>query len=140
MPNYRTGWPDSLHGSRLQHLTGTAYPAVPTGTFLALYSKMPLSDGTGGVEVTGTRPAITLGAPLTDYNNRQYITNAAAVNGIVLTNTSPCQVVGFGIAGAATAGTVYYNDRLPSSFQVAAGGTVNIPATGIKVYAEPPTI
>lgn len=139
MPTYRTGYPDTLHSSRLQHLTGTAYPAVPTGLFLALFTKMPLSDGTGAVEVTGTRPSITLGAPIMDYNSRQYITNASPISA-TLVNASAGQIVGFGIFGAATGGTLYYADRLPSSFQVSAGQAVTIPANGIKVYAEPPTI
>lgn len=140
MANARTGFVDAYHNSRLTHITGTSYPANPVGTFLALFmGKMPLSDGTGGTEVTGTRPAITLGAPQTDFNNRAYITHAAGVNNITLTNTSAGEVVGFGIFAANSGGTPIYTGALPP-FQAQAGATVSIPAGTVKLYAEPPTI
>lgn len=140
MATKRAGFVDSFHNSRLTHITGTVYPANPAGTFLALYAgSMPVSDGTGGTEVTGTRPAITLGAPQTDFNGRAYITHAAAVSSITLTNTSPAEVVGFGIFAANSGGTPIYVDRMPAPFQVAAGATISIPAGAVKLYAEPPS-
>lgn len=140
MPTLRTGFIDSYHASRLNHLKNTAYPAALTTAYLALYAgSMPLSDGTGGTEVTGTRQAITFGSPATDTAGRQYITNTSAITQ-TLTNTSPATLVGFGIQAASTGGTPVYVDRLPSPFQVAAGAIVTIPVGGIKVYAEPPTI
>lgn len=139
MPTPRAGWLDTMQQSRLQHLTGSTYPSAPGGTYLALFSKMPLSDGSGGVEVTGTRPSITLSAPVTDANGRHYATNASAINSIALANASAAQVVGFGIYSAATGGTLYYADRLPP-FQVSAGQTISVYAGQIKVYAEPPTV
>jgi hypothetical protein len=135
----RTGFPDSLHDSRLTHITGTSYPANPAGTFLGLYmGKMPDSSGTGGAEATGTRPAITLGAPQSDFNNRRYITHAAAVSA-TLTNTSPGEIVGFGIYAAATGGTPIYTGPL-GPFQAQVAATVTIPAGAVRMYAEPPTI
>ena len=139
MPTKRTGFIDSYHQSRLQHLTGTSYPANPTGTFLALYiSAMPASDGSGGTEATGTRPAITFGAPATDGNGRYYMSNSSAISNITLQNTSAGEVVGFGIFAASTGGAPLYMDRLPP-FQVQAGATITIAANAVKVYAEPPS-
>jgi hypothetical protein len=140
MATSRTGFTDTYHSSRLNHLKNTAYPAALTSAFLALYiGSLPLSDGTGGTEATGTRQAITFGSPVTDGNGRQYIANTSAITQ-TLTTTAPGTLVGFGIQAASTGGTPVYIDRLPSPFQVAAGASVTIPVGGIKVYAEPKTI
>ena len=131
MATKRTGWTDGQQSSRLN--LGSV--------FLALYAgSIPDSSGAGGTEVSpATRPAITFGAVAQDVNGRHYQDNNA-VNNIVLTNTTPAHLVGFGICTAATGATVIYLDRLRSSFQVAAGATVSMPAGAIRVYAEPPTI
>lgn len=140
MPTSRTGFVDTYHDARLTHITGTSYPANPAGTFLALYmGKMPDSSGSGGTEVTGTRPAITLGAPASDFNNRRYVTHASAVSSITLTNTSAGEIVGFGIYAANSGGTPIYTGPL-APMQVAAGATITIPAGTVKMFAEPPTI
>lgn len=138
MPTKRSGFIDSFHNSRLTHLTGTSYPANPAGTYLALYiGALPLSDGTGGTEATGTRPAITLGSPATDGNGRYYITHAASVSA-TLTNSGAGEIVGFGLFAAATGGTPIYVDRLPP-FQVQANAAVTIPAGAVRIFAEPAT-
>ena len=131
MATKRTGWTDSQQSSRL----------TLGSVFLALYAgSMPVSDGTGGNEVSpASRPAITFGAVAQDGNGRHYQDNNA-VSGITLTNTTAAHLVGFGICTAATGATVIYLDRLKSSFQVSAGQTITIPAGAIRVYAEPPTI
>lgn len=139
----RAGFIDSYHGSRVNHLTGTAYPAAPATIYLGLYlGQMPKSDGTGGTEVSpATRPTLTLGAAQFDVNGRQYITNAAAITGITLTNTSAGEIVGFGVFSATSGGTPIYIDRFQTAaFQVQIGQTISIPAGGIKVFAEPPTL
>src|SRR5579859_774145 len=141
MPNARTGFNDTYHQSRINHLAGTSYPAAPTNLYLGLYmGAMPNSAGTGGTEVSpATRPGITLAAPTTDSNNRYYVTHSAAVSSITLTNTAAGEIVGFGLFSATSGGTPIYFDRLPP-FQVTAGQTISIPAGTVKVYAEPPTI
>lgn len=140
MATTRTGFVDSYHASRLTHLTGTSYPSNPVGTYLGLYmGNLPNSAGSGGTEVTGTRPAITLGSPTNDFNTRQYITHASAVSSITLTNTAAGEIVGFGIFAASSGGTPIYIDKLPP-MQVTAGATVTIPAGVVRIYAEPPTI
>lgn len=141
MPTSRSGHPDTIQVSRLNHLKGTTYPAAPGATYLALYAgSLPLSDGSGGNEISpATRPAITFGSISTDGNGRHYMTNNA-VNNITLTNTSAAEIVGFGICSANSGGTPLYFDRLPGGFQVAAGATITIPAGMIKIFAEPPTI
>jgi hypothetical protein len=142
MPNTRRGFIDSYHSSRLTHLTGTSYPASPTTIYLGVYAgKLPLSDGSSGSEISpATRSTLTLGSTQTDANGRQYITNASAITGIVLTNTSPATVVGYGIFTANSGGTPIYVDILPDPFQVSVGQTISIPAGAIRVYAEPPTL
>lgn len=130
MPTNRAGWVDSQQSARL------------SGTFfLAIYGgQLPLSDGSGGVEVSpASRPAITFGAVTQDANGRHYQANNA-VNGIVLTNNNPTWINGFGICSAATGATVVYLDKLPTPFQVMKLATINIPAGAIRMYAEPPTI
>lgn len=142
MPNTRRGFIDSYHDSRLTHLKNTAYPTALTSTFLGLFAgNIPLSDGSGGTEVSpATRPGITFGSLTTDPSGRKYMTNSSAITGIVLTNTSPAEIIGFGIFSANSGGTPVYVDVLPAPFQVSAGQTISIPAGGIRVYAEPPTL
>src|SRR5579872_1030267 len=132
----RTGHLDTLHQSRINWFTGTAYPAVPAGFFLALFTKLPLSDGTAGVEVTGTRVAITFAAATQDANGRWYIANSAPVVCNALNTTAPAWVLGYGIASAATAGSVNYFDVLPAPFQAAAAQVLTIPTGAIRIYAE----
>lgn len=137
----RAGHNDTQQAARLNWFGGTAYPAAPVTLYLALYAgKMPKSDGTGGTEVSpATRPAITFGSVAQDANGRHYFANNA-VNNITLTNTSPAEVIGFGLCSVSSAGTPLYYDRLASPFQVATGATISIPAGAIRVFAEPPTI
>jgi hypothetical protein len=127
----------TIHDAQLNWVTGTTHLAAPAGVFLGLYiGSMPTDAGTGGTEATGTRPAITLGSPATDgANGRRYITHAAAVSAIQLTNTNAGQIVGWGIFAAATGGTPNVVGSMPSAFQVAKNGLVTIPAGAIKVYA-----
>lgn len=126
----RAGWVDAQQSARL---TGTYFLAVYGG-------QLPKSDGTGGAEVgPATRPSITFGAAQQDGNGRHFAYNNA-VNGIVLTNTSPCWINGFGLCSAATGATVVYIDKLPTPYQVMKLATISIPANAIKFYAEPPTI
>ena len=142
MPTPRRGFVDAYHSSRLNHLTGTTYPAAPVTLYLGLFAgKLADSSGAGGTEISpATRPTLTLGTTQTDPNNRQYITNGSAITGIVLTNTSLAEVIGFGVFAANSGGSPIYVDTLPSPFQVAAGATITIPANAIKIFAEPPTI
>lgn len=136
----RTGHNDAQQASRLNWFGATTYPAAPAATYLGIFTKLPLSDGSGAVEISpATRPAITFAAVAQDFNGRHYMSNVA-VTGIVLTNTSAAQVLGFGIFSANSGGTPIYSDKLPSSFQVAAGATISIIAGAIRLYAEPPTI
>ena len=127
----RAGWVDAQQSTRLS--VGTVYLAIYAG-------QLPLSNGTGGTEVSpASRPAITFGSVAQDANGRHYQANNA-VNNIVLTNASPCWISGFGICTAATGATVIYLDRLPTPYQVAKLATISIPAGAIRMYAEPATI
>jgi len=136
MATAQTGFIDAYHSAHLQGLAGTAYPAPLAGTYLALYGgSIPLSDGSGGTEFTGTRPAVTLGATQIDTNGHAYVTNTAPVT-VTLASLSGGTLMGFGICAAATGGTPVYVDRLPSGFQVGALASVTIPAGALKIYAE----
>ena len=127
----RAGWVDAQQSTRLS--VGTVYLAIYAG-------QVPLSSGSGGNEVSpASRPAITFGSVVQDANGRHYQPNNA-VNNIVLTNSAPAWISGFGICTAATGATVIYIDRLPTPFQVAKLATISIPAGAIRMYAEPATI
>ena len=138
MPTRRPGHSDQ----QLTNKLGAGTAALAT-VYLALYAgSLPLSDGTGGMEVSpATRPGpITWGAVAQDANGRHYKANSAAITGIVLSNTAPAYVVGFGLCAASSGGVPLYTNYLPGGFQAAAGATISIPAGALIVYAEPPTI
>ena len=140
MPTKRRGFIDSYHDSRLNHLVAsTAYPSALTTAYLALYGgALPASDGSGGSEVTGTRPSITFGSLQSDASGRRYVSNSAAIT-TTLTNTSTSEVIGFGVCAASTGGTPIYVDALPP-FNATAGASVTLPIGAIRIYAEPPTV
>lgn len=126
----------ALHQSRLNHIVGVSYPATPAGTFLGLFAGVqPTAAGavTAVTELTGTRPAITLGTPTQDSNGRWYITHAAAVTTTLATGGA---VTGWGIFAANTGGTPLYFERLPGEFTAAAGASVTIPAGVLKIYSD----
>jgi hypothetical protein len=56
MPMRRTGFNDTLIDARLSWLTGSAYPAAPSGLYIALMNGEPLSDGSGLSEVVRVGP------------------------------------------------------------------------------------
>lgn len=137
----RRGHPDAQQLARLNYLKGSTPGAAPTTVYLAIFaSSVPLSDGSGGTEIgPATRPSITFGSISQDTNGRHFMTNSAAINNIVLTNTSPAEIIGYGIYDASTAGNLLYVDQLYPQ-RVAAGATISIAVGQIKVYSEPPTI
>lgn len=126
----------ALHQSRLNHLTGTGYPATPVGNYIGLFAGVqPTAAGavTAVTELTGTRPAITLGSPTQDVNGRWYVTHAAAVT---TTLSAGGSVTGWGLFAANTGGTPLYFERLPQEFTAATGASVTIPAGMLKIYSD----
>lgn len=97
-------------------LMGVAW-TKPTALWVALYTKLPAEDGTGGVEVTGKGYARVQHGP----SNTHW---SAPVNGVshnfgVVQFADPTanwgKIVGFGLLSAATAGTLYATGSLISS-------------------------
>ena len=132
----RNGFVDAYHSSRLSHLAGTTYPSAPSNTYIGIYSALPLSDGTGGTEISpATRPGITLGSVVTDATGRQYVTHAAAINNIALTNTSACEIVGYGLHSASSGSTLIF--VLPCyPHQVQPGASISLTAGTLKFYSD----
>ena len=130
---------DSYQASRVNTMKNTTHPAAFATAYLALYSIMPASDGTGGTEVTGTRSSVTFGSVAKDTSGRTAMSNSSAVTSITLANTSAATIVGFAICSASTAGTVEYMGPL-YPFNVAALATITIPVGAIVVYAEHPAL
>ena len=127
------GFVDAYHQSRLNHVTGTAYPTALTGTWIGLYlGSLPVSDGTGTTDTV--RAAVTLDNQAQDPNtNRWYIQPTAAVT---LTPTASGEAVGWGVYGASTGGTPVYFDTLPNPIPVKGGVAITLPATTFRVWAE----
>jgi hypothetical protein len=76
----------TMEGNILDWLTGTAFPAVPAGLYLALFTATPTETG-GGTEVAGginyARQAVTFGAKSNpDATSTRKSNNAAVTFGI----------------------------------------------------------
>jgi hypothetical protein len=140
MPTNRIGHNDTQQSARLNFFKNTTYPTALANTYLGIFGgSLPVSDGSGGTEISpATRPSVTFGAVSQDANGRHYIANSAAVTGIVLSNTSPAEVTGYGIFSATSGGSSLYTGTL-YPYQVAAGATISFPVGSIRIYAEPPT-
>lgn len=106
---------DALKTNIINHFFRNSSFTSPPNVFLALFTTMPLTDGTGGVEVAGGSYA------------RQDITFGADVDGItyntaVLTFPSmpACTIVGGGIYTLSTSGVLLTLPSLSSPQIVAA--------------------
>lgn len=100
--------------------------------YLALFSRMPAEDGTGGVEVTTTiraagRPTVAFAAPTTVDTAKQ-IANSADVN--FGGAAGAADVVGFGFYDAASAGDL----KALKAFK-AAPVTISIASPGVVSWA-----
>ena len=114
----------------LNVLRGTAFPAVPAGFYLALFTTMPTkSDGTGAVEVSGgsyARVALspvagTWAAPALQADNvTELISNAAAINFTTAT-ANWGTILGVGIYDASTVGNLWLYGTLATSVLVNSG-------------------
>jgi hypothetical protein len=124
----------------LSWLKGTAHPAAPANTYVALLTTAPTDRaGTGAVEVTGgsyARQAIassgwtaisTSGSGTTAI---QQISNSAVINFPTAT-ASWGTVVGIALYDASTAGNLLAYGDLSSSLAVGTGSTFQIPANDL---------
>jgi hypothetical protein len=145
MPAFRrSGISDSLLDSRLTWFTGTAYPASPGGLWISLLSGMPLSDGSGVVELT-PRVSVTYGTPSTQsgqmgYPHERYIQPSADVTFTPAGQPGPGVSVGgaaWALWGVASGGLPIYANSLAASILV--GVPTTLRASEFKVTAAEPT-
>jgi hypothetical protein len=129
------GYVDAYHQSRVNHLTGTAYPTALTGTWIGLYlGSLPVSDGTGTTDIV--RVAVTLDNLGQDGNTGRWYVQPTAAVAFTIPATVAGEVVGWGVYGAASGGTPVYVDAVASPFPVKAGQVITIPAQELRVWAE----
>lgn len=130
-----------LADAALNWRRGTAYPAAPANTYIALITTAPTDrTGTGLVEATGgsyARLAVSnanWGAPATSGSGTTAIrqtNNAAALS---FTGMPACTVVGVAEYDASTAGNfLSYSDLTGGSQVVAAGATFSVPISNILI-------
>lgn len=136
MPQPKTGYTDSYHQSRINHLAGTTYPAAITTPYVGLYlGKMPLSDGTGATDVV--RAAVTWAAPVQDPNTqRWYIQPTAPLTFPAIPALTSGEIIGWGVYAASSGGTPVYADAVPSPFPVVAGQVLTLPAAAFRAWSE----
>lgn len=117
------GMSNFLADKLLNHtLRNTAYTS-PTAGYLALFTTMPASDDSGGVEVVGgsyARKVLVFSAPA---SMSCYTTGL-----ITFTGMPACVVVGTGIFDASTVGNLLFSYRFPSTVTVSSGTALTIPA------------
>lgn len=130
----------------LSWLKGTAYPAAPANTYVALYTTAPTArDGTGGVEVStsGTayaRQAIAStawGAVATSGSGTtalEQILNSNAVSFATATGNWGT-VVGAGLLDAASGGNLLDYADLSASQTVNTGNTFQFNSAALAVQA-----
>lgn len=126
-----------LQAARLSWFKGTAHPASPADTYVALYTTMPTQAGTGGVEVSGTgyaRVAIAQAGwgAITGTGPWQIATNAATNFGNA--GSAWGTVLGFGIYDA-LAGNLLYIDTFATPVVISNGQPVAF-ASGVITITE----
>jgi hypothetical protein len=137
----RSGFSDSLTNSRLAWLTGTAFPASPSNLYIALFSGLPLSDGSGGAEVVRVGP-ITYGAPQSiagcpEGPSCRFVQPTAPVNFTPPGQASPGAHLSFegsGIFGVAGGGVPLYIGNWAGSLLI--GVPTSLPASTFQIFAE----
>ena len=136
MPLPKTGYNDSYHQSRINHLAGTAYPAALATPYIGLYlGKLPLSDGSGATDTV--RAAVTWSAAAQDPNtNRWYLQPTAAITFPAIPAGVSGEVVGWGVFAASSGGTVVYSDIVPSPFPVMPGQVLTLAASTFRAWSE----
>ena len=135
MPTKTSGYVDTYHQSRINHIAGVSYPAAITTPYIGLYlGSRPLSDGSGATDLV--RVAVTWAAAAQDPNtNRWYIQPTASLSFTIPANNTG-EIVGWGVYAASSGGTPVYSDGVPSPFPVLAGQVVTLPATAFRVWSE----
>jgi hypothetical protein len=132
MPQQKTGYADTYHQSRVNHLSGTSYPASLTTPYIGLYiGKLPLSDGSGASDVA--RIAVTWAAATQDPNTQRWSIQPTAA--MSFTVPAAGELVGWGVFAASSGGTPVYVDVLPPS-PVNAGQVITLPAASLRAWSE----
>lgn len=118
-----SGMSDYLEKKLLDHTFRGEVYTPPTTIHLALFTTMPVDDGTGGVEVTGgsyARQAITFLATALGTGRSE---SAATV---VFASMPAVSVVGAGLYDASTVGNLLFYKALGAPRAIAAGENLNV--------------
>lgn len=134
-----------LADAQLSWFKGTAFPAAPANTYVALFTLAPTArDGTGGTEVSGgayARQAIAStawNAIATNGAGLTAIEQIAQTNQINFPTATAAwgTIVGMGLYDAATLGNFLEYGDLTASQVVNNGNTFQVPAANIIVQEK----
>lgn len=114
-------------------------PYTPPGTlYLALFTQIPVDDGSGGVEVSGgsyARVAVT-----NDITTFPTVTNGVKRNGIAITFPTPTAdwgtVTSFGIYDASSSGNLWYFGDLNNPLSVPSGKVVRFNPNTLQIVEQ----
>lgn len=128
---------DYLEAAILNHLRGTAFPAVPTNFYVALYSAATDDTNAGGTELTGNgyaRVAVSpaagsWAAPGVGGNT----TNAIEIAFPAATGSPWATATHFAIHDAATVGNRYYHGALTASKTAAVGDVIRFAVGALSI-------
>ena len=121
---------DYLETALLNHVFRNIAYTAPATVYLALFTTMPVDDGTGGVEVTGgsyARKAVAFAAGPAGAGQ---VLNSAQ---ITFTNMPQVSVVGAGIYDALTAGNLLVLSPLTSVYTTISGENLVVDTNQLTV-------
>jgi hypothetical protein len=117
---------DYVENAILNHLRGTAFPAVPTNFYVALFSTAT-DDAAGGTELTGNGYARVAVSPATgswSAPSGGNVTNAIEIAFPAATGSPWATATHFAIHDAATVGNRFYHGALTASKTAAVGDVI----------------
>lgn len=121
---------DYLENALLDHVLRNVTYTSPTTIYVALFTTMPIDDGTGGVEVSGgsyARQSVTFSAA----SGGQSVNNALV--SFLTATASWGTVLGVGLYDASTGGNLLYYGTLTASKTVGIGDTLSFAASALTV-------
>jgi hypothetical protein len=127
---------DYLEQAILNHLRGTAFPAVPTNFFVGLYSTAT-DDAGGGTELTGNGYARVQVSPATGSWSAPgvggNVTNAVEIAFPAATGSPWSTATHFAIHDLSTGGNRYYHGALTASKTAAVGDVIRFAIGALSI-------
>ena len=115
-----------LANALLNHTLRNVTYTSPAAVYLALFTTMPATDGTGGVEVAGgsyARQAITFGAAANGVSSNSAAATFSALPAVTL--------VGVGLFDASTAGNLLHLGAFSTTVTVSAATDFAVPISDV---------